>query len=124
MPVTLSGYYRRWGVFGAGLAASVLPALLLTAAFAHLERWFSTFLAFLVEFLVGPVKYWAPVLLGYPSEYALHPMPGASTWIYLVCLPLTFAHPIKPCFLTGWLTALAFAVWYGWAFLILGAFEY
>ena len=116
-------WWRRWVVFGPGVAASLLPALLLTPTFAHPGRHLSTLFAFWTELLVTPINSWLPVLLGRPSEFALHPMAGASTWVYAVCLPLTTAHLLKPHALTGWVTAAAFGVWYGWAFLTLGAYE-
>jgi hypothetical protein len=103
---------------------SVLPALALTNTFAQPGRYCATLLAFWVELLIGPVKYWFPVILGYPSEYARHPMSGASTWVYTVCFLLTLAHPIKPRPLTTWITAGGFAIWYGWAFLTVAAYEY
>ena len=105
---------RRWVVFVPGVLASVLPALLLAIGFDT-----EVFLKLWVELLAGPVKYWLPVLLGQPSEYAHHPMTGFSTWLYCMCLPLTFVHPIKPCVLSGWITGLAFGAWYGWATVIL-----
>ncbi len=113
--------WRRWAVFGPCAAASVLPALLLTAAWAQPGRYAPTFLAFWAELLVGPVKYW---LLGHPGLPALHPMQGSCTWVYGVCLPLALAHPLRPHVVTGCVTAAAFGVWYGWAFLTLNAFEY
>jgi hypothetical protein len=104
--------------------ASIVPALVLTQSFeTRPGHDFSTFLAFMAELLVGPVKYWVPILLGHPRPDALHPMPGFSTWLYGLCLPLSLAHPIKPRSWTGWVTAAAFAVWYGWAFVTLAAFE-
>lgn len=115
---------RRWWLFACGLICSLAPAFLLTHAFAQPGRYLPTLLAFWVEFLVGPVKYWLPVLLGHPAKYGLHPMPGTSTWVYAVCLPLTLTHPIRPCLLTAWLTVSGFVVGYGWAFLILAAFEF
>ena len=124
MTTILCGRCRRWVVFVPGVTASLLPALLLTNVFAQSGHHASTLFAFWIELLIGPVKYWLPVLVGTPSPYALHPMPGNSTWVYLVCLPLTFSHPVKPRLLTGWMTVMAFAVWYGWAFLALLAFEY
>jgi hypothetical protein len=41
-----------------------------------------------------------------------------------VCLPLALLHPLRPGAMTGRVTAGAFAVWYGWAFLTLNGFEY
>jgi hypothetical protein len=118
-------WYRRWFVFGPGVAASVFPALVLMLSFeTRPGDYLSTFLAFWVELLVGPVKYWVPILFGNPSPYGLHPMPGALTWLYGVCLPMSLAHPLKPRALTGFVTIAAFGVWYCWAFLTLGAFEY
>src|SRR5262245_15784399 len=98
-------WYRRWIIFGQGAAASFLPALGLMTFETQPGHHFSTFLAFWVEILVGPLKYWVPILLGHPRPDALHPMPGISTWVYAVCLPLTLIHPIKPRLLTGCLTA-------------------
>jgi ABC-type Mn2+/Zn2+ transport system permease subunit len=116
--------YRRWSLLGAGWAASLLPALLLACTFAQ-SGWFcSTFLAFWAEILAGPAKYWIPVFSGQPSPYGSHPMTGVTTWVYVVCLPMTFAHPIRPGLLTGFVTAMAFTVWYAWAFVSLAAYEF
>lgn len=119
-----SAWYRRWAIFGLGVAASLPPTLMLTATWASPDWYISTFLAFWVELLAGPVKYWLPVLLGHPRPDVLHPMPGVSTWLYAVCLPLTFAHPLWPRLLTGAVTIAAFGVWYVWAWGILNAFEF
>ncbi|MBA4063349.1 MAG: hypothetical protein C0501_06485 [Isosphaera sp.] len=126
MSANVPGRWRRRAVFGPGVAASLMPALLFAAAWGNAggAGFGPTFLAGWVEFLVGPVKYWVPVLLGHPSPYALHPMTGTSTWLYGACLVLGFAHPLRPGLATGCVTAAAFAVWYGWAFLTLSAFEY
>jgi hypothetical protein len=102
---------------------SALPALSLTSSFAQSGRFAGTFIAFWVEMLVGPVKFWLPVLLGHPSEYALHPMTGFTTWLYAVCLPLTLAHPVKPRVWSGTITIVAFGAWYSWVFLTLVAYE-
>jgi len=115
---------RRWAVFGAGLTASLLPALLLSATWAQPGRFASTLRGFWAEILFGPVTYWLRVLFGHPGPHVIHPMPGVSTWVYAICLPLAFAHPLKPRPFTGWVTVAAFGVWYGWAFLILNSFEY
>lgn len=115
---------NRFAVFGVGLAASVLPALLLTAGWASPGRTVPTFLAFWTDILAGPVKYWLPVLLGHPTPPGLHPMPGVSTWLYAVCYPLAFAHPLWPRPWTARVTATAFGVWYASAFVVLNSFEY
>lgn len=115
---------RRWRVFGPGVVASLLPAVLLTNAFAYTGRYGATLLAFCIELLIGPVKYWLPVVFGYSSEYALHPMSGVSTWVYAVCFALALTHPIKPRPLTAWITAGGFAAWYGWALLSVAQYEY
>src|SRR5262245_7141351 len=44
-----SAWYRRWVVFGLGVGASLLPAMLLTAQWAQPDRFASTFLAFWIE---------------------------------------------------------------------------
>jgi hypothetical protein len=120
----MSGWYRRWTVFVPGVIASLLPALLLTNAFAQRGHYLPTLAAFWAELVVGPTKYWLPILLGNPRPDALHPMPGFLTSLYAVCLPLTFAHPLWPRVATGCVTVAAFAIWYGWACLTLAAFEY
>ena len=113
--------FKRWAVFGSGLLGSLPPTLLLTLGSAP---FVPTFLSYWVEILVGPVKYWLPILLGHPSEYAIHPMSGPTIWVYLACLLLMLAHPVKPRLLTAWMTSIGFCVWYGWAFLAIGAVEY
>ena len=108
---------RRWVVFVPGVLLSVLLAFVLAIGLdfeAFWKLWF--------ELLIGPVKYWFPIMLGQHSQNALHPMTGFSTLLCGVCLPLTLAHPIRPCSSTGLLSGLAFSVWYGWAFLTLLAY--
>ncbi len=105
------------------MAVSALPALLLTFMFAQPNQYFVSFLSVWADFLVGPLRYWLPVLLGFSSEYSLHPMAGNSTWVYVVCLPLTFVHPLKPHLLTACVTVGAFGVWYYWAFLTFVAYN-
>jgi hypothetical protein len=116
--------FRRWVLFAPCVLLSALPALLLTTTFAQPGRFAATFFAFWVELLIGPVKYWLPVFLGQPSEFACHPMTGFTTWLYAVCLPLSLAHPVRPRFWTGVITVVAFIAWYTWGFLTLAAYEY
>ncbi len=97
---------------------------MLTAFWGQSGRFASTFRAFWVEFLVGPVKYWLLRLSGNLSADVRHPMSGASTWVYCVCLSLILTHLMRPRLLTGCVSTAAFVVWYGWAFLTLNAFEY
>jgi len=115
--------FRRWAVFGSGLLGSLAPTTLLTCDFAPAGHFGRVFLSFWVEILVGPVKYWLPILLGHPND-AIHPMSGATIWVYLACFPLILAHPVKPRLLTAWMTGIGFCVWYGWAFLAIGSFEF
>src|SRR5687767_706298 len=53
-------WWRLWVVFGPGVAASLLPALLLTPPFAHPGRHLSTLFAFWTELLVTPSTPGAP----------------------------------------------------------------
>jgi hypothetical protein len=116
--------FRRWAIFGPGVIVSVLPAFLLTNAFAEPGRYSDTLRAFWIAVLIGPVKYWFSEVFGDAPKYALHPMSGTSLWVYAVCFALTLAHPIKPQLLTAWITVGGFAIWYGWAFLMIAAVEY
>jgi uncharacterized membrane protein len=114
---------RRWLLYFSGLSASVVPALLLAAAFGAGAR-FIAFLNSWIEILVGPVKYWLTIFLGDGKQATLHPMSGLAIGIYLVCLLITFAHPARPCRGNAWLTCLGFAAWYAYAFLAIANVEY
>lgn len=114
---------RRWGVFAAWVAAAFFPAAHLVVTFAPVTLWASTLPWVFADFLVGPVLYWAPALQGGWPEFGIHPMAGTSTWVYAVCLPMAFAHPMWPRSPTAVLSSAAFLVWYGWAWLMFVAFN-
>jgi hypothetical protein len=118
------GRRRGWVVIASGLGASFVPTMLLTLLFAQAGFAISTFLAFWVEIVVGPVKYWLPILMGHPSRYRIHPMSGITICVYLACLLLIFAHLVKPRLITALMAIVGFFVWYGWALVAMGAVEY
>jgi hypothetical protein len=115
---------RRWTLFASWLLGSLAPTFLLTLVFHAQGHFVRVFLSFWSEILVGPVKYWLRIMLGHPSEYAIHAMSGATIWVYLVCLVLMLAHPVKPARLTASITGVGFLFWYAFAFLQISITEY
>jgi hypothetical protein len=105
---------RSVTLFLACVAASVLPALLLTVMFAHPG-----------DFLRVLVAFWKGVLLGPFGECVLYGIPLRVVWLVigLTCLPLMFAHPVRSSGGSVLLTLAGFFVWYAAAFVTIVNYE-
>jgi hypothetical protein len=115
---------KRWTVLLPGTMATVVPAALLAAAYASRGHFLTTVISCCEELLIGPLKYRIAPLVGNPNQYAIHPMDGYAIWVYLTCLILVFAHPIRPNLFTGCVSAAGFIAWYGFAAMRFIAFEF
>ncbi|QEL13397.1 hypothetical protein PX52LOC_00251 [Limnoglobus roseus] len=117
-------WYRRWTVLVPGLAASLIPTLMLTAAWAQPSRRVLTFFAFWDAILAGPITYTLSVLNGQTNPNALHSMKGLSAYVYAICLAIILTHPVVPRPITRRLAVAGFVAWYVWAFLVINGYEY
>jgi len=108
------GGLRRIELFIACFAASVLPATLLTLMFAQPGDFSRVLVAF-----------WKGVLLGPFVECVVYRVPLRVLWLVigLTCLPLMFAHPIRPGAGSALLTLAGFFVWYTAAFVTIANCE-
>lgn len=107
-----------------GLAASLIPALVLTATWAQPSRQVSTFMAFWEYILVGPITYQFRVLNDPAYAHVIHPVASHLTYLYVFCVAFIFAHPLTPRPLTRRLAVTGFAVWYLWATFVINGHEF